>query len=386
MSGAFPVLDIQSGWRLAPDPQPPAAACVQQVLVMQLVDEINGQPPDPPPAAATTTSGLTARADANGLAGLVGTPLALFPTALSSGATLQLTLDGPLYVQMTLATTLILPADYPDSFIAANLDQIALHRAPVTIVGRVVDSSGTGLAGADVAITGLWPTVASLHNATPAPANLVALLSPLYAARDVTATVAAASLTAAAPVKTLVKPGNVGDVSLRLSDQLGLAVGDVLALDQQDLARGEYVSIAAITDGGVTPQGAVTVSLALPLARLHAAGAAAAPMTATVAGPATGLARAAQVGDVTLFPAAMAGLGAATAAVIVSGGGPAPDELHAASLYSASSDSAGHFVLPPLHRLAQVQLLAHHPPQTDLQSAVILPLGAATLKLNLAMT
>jgi hypothetical protein len=42
--------------------------------------------------------------------------------------------------------------------------------------------------------------------------------------------------------------------------------------------------------------------------------------------------------------------------VQVTGGGTAPAEFHAAARYHVVSDAAGDYALPPLHRVAHVQL------------------------------
>jgi hypothetical protein len=108
-------------------------------------------------------------------------------------------------------------------------------------------------------------------------------------------------------------------------------------------------------------------------------------MMPAAAGAANALALAAQAGDATMFPAAMNALDATMSAVVISGGGVATAEYHAARLYAANSDINGHVVLPAVHRLAQLQLRVHHPSQaTDLLTSVILPFGAETISLNLA--
>jgi hypothetical protein len=382
MSHFFPVKDPISAWRLAPDTTPPIAAYPQEILVMGVIDEITGLPPEATLQARSSTEGLLPRAGA--LAGLAGVPLTRFLATSVAGAALQLWLAGPGYITLSVSTTLGPQPGYPDAFNPANLGMVTLHRAPVSVIGRVVDASQAPLSGASVTMDGIWPTAASMQAAAAAP-DLIAVLSPLYAGRTASATVAALTLTAGAATKTLLSSGNAGDASLRLSDQVGLAVGSIVGLDQQDAQRGEYVGISAITDAGLTPAQPATAVLTYPLARRHAAGAVATPMTAGAAGAANALSRAAQEGDVTLFPAAMSGLDGTMTAVVISGGGAASDEYHAATLYSAASDGNGHAVLPPLHRLAQVRLRTHHPSQaSDLLTTAILPFGVAMLTLNLA--
>ena len=144
-------------------------------------------------------------------------------------------------------------------------------------------------AGATVSLDGLWLTLADLAN-PPAPPNLVSLASPLYADRDTTATIAAQPMTAVlAATKTLLRPANAGDASVVLSDEVGLAVGDVIALDSEDPARAEYLAVTGLDALGPGPGFPATASLAVPLIRPHAAGASAIPMTLGAAGPANAL-------------------------------------------------------------------------------------------------
>jgi len=353
MSRRFPVHDAISGWWLAPDtPPPPVAAYAQEILVMLVLDEITGLPPEAMLTASSTTTGLLARVDSDGYAGLAGVPLTRFPATSVVGAALQLTLSGAGYVPRSVGSVLPAQPGYPEAFFPANLGTVTLHRAPVSLTGRVVDVTSAPLSAAAVTVDGIWPTLVSMQNAVPAAPNLIALLSPLYA---------------------------------DLSDQVGLAAGSIIGLDQADPQRGEYVSVASITQGGLTAAQPATALLDYPLARPHAAGVAAIPMTLGASGTANALSSAAQSGDVTLFPATMGGLNASMSAVVIAGGGPAPAEYHAAGIYLASSDANGHVVLSPLHRLAQLNLRVHHPSQaTDLISTVVLPFGAAMLTLDLA--
>lgn len=379
----FPVIDALSGWRLASEPPEPAAAWLQEMLVASVVDETTGMPPAAAPTASTTTEGLHARASVGGYAGLVGRPLTSYPPGFVTGAQLQLTLSGTGYLPVSLTAALGAQPGYPDAFQPVDAGMVSLHRAPISLLGRVT-ASAAPLAGAAVTLDGIWSTVASLAGAAAAP-NLVALLSPLYASRSSTATVAAQGLTAAPPAqaKTLLRPANVGDTTARLSDQVGLGVGSIVALYPQDLARIEYATVTAITDGGIPPNQPATVALAFPLSRPHAAGQTVIRMIPGAPGAANTLSQTASVGDVTLFAATMTGLDATMQAAVVSGG--AADEYHPAGIYAATSDADGDVTLPPLHRLVQVRLRVHAASQpTDLLPVAVLPFAAQTLTLDLA--
>jgi hypothetical protein len=384
----YPVLDAISGWRLAPDDPAPVASFAQAILTATVIDEITAAPPVIPPVATTTTTGLIPRATAGGIAGLVGRPFARYPTATSaSGAAVQLMLAAPGYLPLSLTANLgPQPATYPGAFTPAALGTVALHRAPILFSGRVASHTTGPLAAATVTLDGIWATLADLVNPAPSPADVVALASPLYAARNATATVAQQNLAAAPPAeaKTLLAPGNVGDASVRLSDWQTLAAGSILALDPQDPARAEYVSVDAITPLGIGPAFPATIALTFPLARPHPRGSTAIRMIPAAAGAANTLSRPTQPGDVSLFPATMTGLDATMNAVVVSGGGGAADEIHAAGLVTGASDPAGYVRLPAIHRIAQLRLRTHHPSQpTDLLTEIMLPFGADTFTRDL---
>ena len=388
----LPVLDALSGWRLAPDGPFAAASWPQAVPSLTLLDEITGEPPDPPPAATTTTIGLTARVSTDGGAGLVGCPLSRFPPGFIAGepfsitgVPLQLSLSGVGFLPLDLTAAIGPEPGYPPNFTPVQLGSVALHREPVTISGRTVSRTGVVRAGTSVTVDGIWLTLADVLAGPPAAANLITILSPLYANRDTTGTVAQQNLPSAPPAeaKTLTQPGNVGDTTIGVSDQVALAIGTIVVVDGQDPQRAEYLPITAITSLGPGATFPAVLGLAFPLSRPHAAGAPVIRIVPPVAGAANPLSRATSTGDATLFPASMAGLDASMTGVVISGGGGVA-EYHAASLIVASTDASGFFALPPIHRVAQLRLRAHHLAEpTDLLRDVMVPFGIGALNLNL---
>lgn len=376
----LPVNDAVSGWRLAPDAPMPAAWWPQELLSVAMLDEVTGLPPAVTLFASTTTPGVIARASETH-AGLVGRPLQSFQPGFIVGAPLQLGLSGPGYLPVTLSAAFGAEPGYPDAFTPIDLDVLALHRDPITINGRTVSRTGVVRSGAMVSLDGVWRTLAELAN-PPASPNLVSLASPLYADRDVTATIAAQPMTAAPQTKTLLQPANVGDTSVVVSDRLGLAAGGVIAFDSQDLGRAEYLGITGITDLGPGPAFPAAITLAFPLTRPHHLGAKADPMTLGAAGAASTLSTAARTGDVTLLPTAMTGLSTPQTPVVIAGPG-APAEYNIASPVSGISDTQGYVTLPPVHRAAQLRLRAHHAAEpVDLIREVMLPLGVNALTMD----
>ncbi len=385
----FPVKDAPSGWCLAANwPPPPIAAYEQAVLQVTLIDEITGAAPIVLPSASTTTRGLQARCAANGVCGLVGVPLSVFQATDIAAAALQLSLAGPGYLPVSLTASFGAEPLYPNAFAQAQLGTVSLHRLPVPVTACVVSSAGQTLSGATVSLDGVWFTLADAQTAPPVPPDLVALGSPLQANRAVGATVAPCTFTPAATPKMLASPGNIGDPSVRLSDRIGLAAGQVLAIDADDPGRAEYFSVGAITEAGVTASGAATAVFPVPLtlARAHAQGAIVTLMTTGAAGPALALTRAASAGDMTLCTNAVTGLSGSAEPVIVSGGAAA--EYHMGSLYAATSGANGIAQLPAVHRVAQLRLRVHAPPTqpTDLLADLALPFAADRIYQELAFS
>jgi hypothetical protein len=377
----LPVLDAVSGWRLARDGPTPAAGWPQALMSVAVLDEITGLPPTAAPIASTKTAGVFAWASET-LAGLVGRPISLFLPGFITNVPLELELSGSGYLPLSLSGSFTAEPGYPDAFAPIDLGTVSLHRDPVMISGRTVSHSGVVRAGATVSLDGVWLTLADLANSPTAP-NLVSLGSPLYVDRDPTATIAAQPMSPVlAETKTLLSPANVSDASLVLSDQVGLAIGSVIAIDSQDPARTEYLAVTSVASLGPGPTFPATVNLTVAPGRPHARGASAIPMTLGTAGAANGLSLAARAGDVTLLTSAVTGLSAAQTPVVVSGSG-APAEYHLASPIGGSSGLDGYVTVPPAHRVVQLRLRVHHPSEpTDLIRDVMLPLGVDTLTLD----
>lgn len=78
----------------------------------------------------------------------------------------------------------------PNDFAPASVGDLAIHREPTVIAGRVVravSNTTTPLAGATIRITGIWRTPPPANMAVaPDPPNLVSLRPPLYSDRGVT--------------------------------------------------------------------------------------------------------------------------------------------------------------------------------------------------------
>jgi len=151
-----------------------------------------------------------------------------------------------------------------------------------------------------------------------------------------------------------------GDSTVRLSDQVQLASGDVLMIDALNPDLVEYLTIATITGASSADQPA-SITLTYPLAYEHKPNVVVRKVTLQVAGADNAFARDAISGDSCVFLASMSNLSTMSATntqnvVEIIGGSPA--EYHSLSLFSLQSDALGYFQLPPLSRVAQVDIQA----------------------------
>lgn len=252
-------------WRFVPDEPPLAAERSQAMLQARLVDEVLNAPPQLPLQVATRVYGAIGRAGGGGRVGVVGRPAqALFAPTVAL-ARMDMAVTAPGFLPLELDSPVGPQPGYPEAFACVDLGDIALHRAPTRIAGRVVSRATGPVAGAVVRISGVWPVLQ--HPAGPAAApDAMPTFAGLYADRPAGGSVLRRSLTPAAQVKTLVRPAVAGDTVLRLSDRQAIAAGQILAIDFGDTGRVEFMGIATIDTGSSADQPA-DFTLDLPLRR-----------------------------------------------------------------------------------------------------------------------
>jgi len=160
--------------------------------------------------------------------------------------------------------------------------------------------------------------------------------------------------------------------------------GSILATDAGETDRQEYIRLTAIV-AGATVDDPATVTLAHALERDHRPGALVQRVTLQPPGTANPLSRAVEEGDSCVFLHGLAGL--AGAAVVELTGGLNPDvaELRAVRGYAVASDAAGYYRLPPLSRLAQVELEAADGVHTPATAVVSLVYGPGANRVDLVL-
>lgn len=284
---------------------------------------------------------------------------------------------GPGAGQVTLAADLVhghVAGDpfVADAFVPLDLGDLPLRRQPVQVRGRTVARTATGTApvgNATVRVSRLWRTAADVRDHLPPVAARIAGLWPgMYAERAATTAVTPiAPATPAGEEKLLTAPAAAGTNALQLTDSANLVAGtSVVAIDPADPSRHERIGITALAPAFL-PAEPVTATLRHPLRQAHAAGA---PAVRIVPGGPVGaakqLADAALPGDQLVF-LDDAALPAPTGTVRIDAGPNAEFQHYA--LFDVTSDAQGYYTLPPLHRVAQVEVEAQAAGHPDVSAA-----------------
>ncbi|MBV9927283.1 MAG: hypothetical protein JOZ96_19855 [Acidobacteria bacterium] len=356
------VVNVESrAYLFSPDEQPAPALRNWALVRARVIDELTGEPPLEQMKVETDRAELLARAAAGGLVGLVGTPLRAFPKLAMQDYEVGLTVGARGFVRLRKTVKVLKNVNFPAQFAPADAGTLALHREPVTITGRTVLAAAgttTPVANATVRVEGVWPTMPPANVFVPPEApNLVSLLPPTYFERPAAAaTLQRREMT---PVvgqdKLLLDHTPAGSSKLHVSDRVGLTPGDIIAVDEADPERTEFLVVQALTGASTDVQPA-RITLKYPTAHAHAPGAVVREVTPQPAGGNNQLKRPAIAGDTTVFLDTMSDLGAAHVVELTGGAGPA--EYHLVRRLTAKSNADGYYRLPPLARVAQVKLRA----------------------------
>lgn len=279
-------------------------------------------------------------------------------------------------------------AVFPDTFATPTPVILPLRRVPVQIVGRVVvrDTTAnvtTPVPNASITVTDLWRTRAAV-NANPASG---AMTDPNPARQQFTICITPGALTqraAAANVGAIALPPVVGDDRLLAESALNGTVtidatmarnlgappaplaNRLILIEPDDATVAEYQTIATVQPVGAPEEPAV-LGLELPLRRGHREDTRVTRINAPGALPPTPrlLRDDAAPGDRCVFLDGLGGLGLA-GTLRLTGVGPF-DEFQSYAQLAATSDAAGHYRLPPIQRIARLQLRVDdgvHPAQS----------------------
>ncbi|MGH8248623.1 MAG: hypothetical protein ACREUU_19615 [Gammaproteobacteria bacterium] len=354
---------VQLGNRIilfSPDDPVPPVNRIQAVMKVRVTDELTGTAPDGRITLEVKERGFFPRLGSDGLGGLSGIPHELFPALQARDYPVHLTISAERYESREIEKDVPQDLSFPATFTPPEID-VALHRRPVFIAGRtarLINNASTPVAGAQIRVTGIWRTPPPANVAVaPDPPNLVSLQPPLYSDRAaVTQFLRSRDLLAVlGNDKILVDDLPPRANPIRLSNRQGLAPGNILLIDAEQPDLAEFIAIKTLPTTAPADQPAL-VTLDYPLIFAHRRGAIVRRVNPQPAGANRQFTVSAFSGDTCVFLDALTGLAAAHEMEIT--GAPGPNEFHKVVNFSVMSDADGYYRLPPLSRVAQLEIHA----------------------------
>jgi hypothetical protein len=355
--------------------EPPAQGSLNWAMLRaRLFDELTGQAPV---TTAFITGGppqVRPRVASGGIVGLVGVPQKATPRLATQPYAFDVTMGAAGYLSFERRVTMPAQPGFPATFTPADLGALPLHRTPTTIRGRLMLEGGAGrtpIAGGLARVRGVWRTTPPPNVSVAAdPPNLVSLYPPVSFPRA--SGIGRLRRRDMQPVlgqdKTLNADASAGSDLLLLTNWTGLTTASILMIEPQDTARREIIGIAGI-DGEPDPALPARVTLDQPLTFTHRSGALVRRATPQVAGQPMVVSADVIEGDTTVY---VGTLNVPNGVIVEVAGGPQPTEYRVASLYEAQSDGDGYYRLPPLSRVAQLELEASdggiHPAVTSVRT------------------
>ena len=346
------------------DDSPRAGDRYQSIVIAQLFDEITGNPIAGTVRVATDLSAARPKSVRDGICGAAGIPSRLFPELDTQQYDFGLSFEVGAFTRFNDSIVVPQQPGFPDEFTGVDLGLVELRRMPVTIIVRTLQLDGQNravpLPGATVEISSIWRTTQDLSGAPIAP-DMVSLQPPLYAARPQPGTtLEPVTMTPVAePERLLVRPAEPGADVVEVGRTGGLAGGSIIAIDAADADRAEYVEIDNVL-GPSDPESPAALTLVFPVQNRHPQGAPVQEMTVAALGPpAANLGVAGRTGDAIVFVDTVAPF--ATRPVVRISGGAPPEEFVTALPYQVTTDAEGYGSLPPLTRVAAVEIEASGP-------------------------
>jgi hypothetical protein len=340
---------------------PHAAGHVRQAIVLlQAVDELTGHPVQAPVKVTSTNPAVRGGWATGGVAGLVGVPAQAMPELDTKPYPIDVTVTVDGFAPWTGTVNFAIQAGFPADFAGRDIGAVELHRRPVTldITALSLDAHNRPqvLQGADIRITQVWRHVADIGGAGVAAPMIGLPLGTSQPWPVGTALDSVSLLPAAEPVRRLARATVPGDVVMAV-DRLGtLVAGDLIGLDLADIDRREYVPLATVV-GSTDPASPTSLESATPVRVTHATSSTARRVPTPPAGPPDAtLTEPAQPGDTTVFVDTVAPF--ATDEIMRASDASITDEYVDAHLYRGVSNAAGFVRMPPLTRVAAVELTA----------------------------
>jgi hypothetical protein len=346
------------------DESPRAGDRYQSIVIVQLFDEITGNTIMGTVRVKTDLIGARPKSVRDGICGVAGIPSRHFPELDAQPYDFGLSFEVVGFTRFNDRIVVPLQPSFPEGFTGVDLGLVELRRMPVTIIVRTLQLDGqnrpVALPGATVEISSIWRTTQDLSGAPGAP-DIVSLQPPLYAERPQPGTtLEPVTMTPVAePERLLVRPAEPGANVVEVGRTGGLAGGSIVAIDAADADRVEYVEVDNVL-GPSDPESPAALTLAFPVQNRHQQGAPVQEVTVAALGPpAANLGVAGRTGDATVFVDTVAPF--STRPVVRISGGAPPDEFVSALPYQVTTDTEGYGSLPPLTRVASVEIEASGP-------------------------
>jgi hypothetical protein len=346
------------------DDSPRAGDRYQSIVIAQLVDEITGNPITGTVRVETDLIGARPKSVRDGICGAAGIPSRLFPELDAQAYEFGLSFEVDGFVPFDGRIVVPQQPNFPDEFTGVDLGLLDMRRMPVTIVVRALQLDSQNrpvpLPGATVEISSIWRTTQDLSGAPSAP-DIISLRPSLYAERPQPGTtLEPVTMTPIAePERLLMRPTEPGANVVEVGRTGGLASGSIIAFDEADADRAEYIEVDNVV-GPSDPESPAALTLAFSVQNRHPQGAPVQEVTVAALGPpAASLGVAGRTGDATAFVDSV-GPFATRPVVRISGGAP-PDEFVTALPYQITTGGDGYGVLPPLTRVAAIEIVASAP-------------------------
>jgi hypothetical protein len=344
----------------SPDDLVSLASRLQALVKLQVTDELTGKAPDGEIRLQVKERNITWRMSSDGVGGLIGIPQQVFPALRTIDYVVHFTVHVTGYESRDLEVTINKHSSFPDGFTPTQVN-LSLHRKPIVITGRttrLINGAVAPMASVQVKVTGIWRTPPPANTVVaPDPPNFVSLHPPLYTDRAASSQFLRRQnlVPVTGNDKKLTGDHVPGSNLLRLSNRLGLAVGDIILIDagQPDLA--EFIAVKTVPTTSPADQ---TTSITLDYSPIyaHRRGTIVRTVTPQPPGANRQFAVDAFSGDTCIFLSNLTSL--ATAQEVQISGPPGPDEYHKMMQFSVVSDADGYYRLPPLNRVAQLELHA----------------------------
>lgn len=345
-------------YTVSPDARLRPGFIAQSIVSAQLVDEHTGQAPQVEVVAATSFSKLTPKSTVDGIAGLTGVPVRALQGLQGAPYDVPFTVRAQRYVPFAQTVHFIPQPMFPDVFSPWDFGVVRLHREPVILRGRVARQTAGGtipVAGATVSISNYWLEIPLPAAATPpTPPNLLSLKPAVFLDRSTaTAQMRRRDFTATADVSELIGDAPAGSLTLRLSNRVGLAPGEIVRIDSADPDKTEYLVVQSVS-GSSSPDQPADVTMRYPGRVDHRPGASIEHVQAAPAGPNNALISDAVPGDTVLLTGGLTGIAGAST-IEIDDGVVAP-EYHTIAEFSVITDADGFYRLPALNRVGQLEL------------------------------